>query len=174
MPMRRLCFILFCGLVAVPAALAGTSASGDGVLELRAVDANVVVTGSRGTLWGQMDRGKLVVNDYVLGDGPILVSGAEGVRQVSDNVTVYTGKDIHFRVTGGKYKMTFKGIGTDYATGIDFVAVGVGTAQITAEPLSVDPGEYAVDSGKWIPTPYLQRLVPFGAQTAVGGPATTP
>lgn len=174
MPMRRLCLILLCGLVAVPAAYAAAGASGDGVLELRAVDATVVVSGNRGTLWGQMDRGKLVVNDYVLGDGAIYVSGAEGVRLVNDNVTVYTGKDIHFRITGGKYKLTFKGIGTDFAKGIDLVAVGVGTAQITADPLSVDPGDYAVDSGKWIPAPYLQRIVPFGVQPTVGGPSTTP
>src|SRR5690349_15577960 len=38
MPMRRLCLILLCGLVAVPAAYAAAGATGDGVLELRAVE----------------------------------------------------------------------------------------------------------------------------------------
>ena len=160
---------LLCGLVAVPAAFAAAGASGDGLLELRAVEGTVVVNGTRGPLWGQMDKGRLVVNDYVLGDGAIYVSGAEGVRSVSENVTVYTGRDIHFRVTGGKYRLSFKG------TGIDFVAVGVGTAQLTADPLSVDPGDYALDNGKWIPVPFQQRIVPFGVQpAAAGGPAPTP
>ena len=169
MPMRRLCLILLCGLVAVPAAYAAAGATGDGVLELRAVEGTIVVAGSRGTIWGQMDRGKLVVNDYVLGDGAIYVSGADGVRSVNDNITVYTGRDIRFRVTGGKYKLTFKG------AGIDFAAVGVGTAQMAADPLSLDPGDYAIDGGKWNPVPFAQKTVPFGVQpSSVGGPAQSP
>ena len=33
-------------------------------------------------------------------------------RQI-ETVTVYTGRDIHFRVTGGKYKLVFRGSGAD-------------------------------------------------------------
>ena len=77
--MRRLCLTLLCGLVAVPAALAASSATGDGVLELKAATGTVVLTGVRGTVWGQMDKGKLVVTDPVAGDGAIYVSGAENV-----------------------------------------------------------------------------------------------
>ncbi len=80
MSMRRLCLILLCGLVAVPAALAAASAPGDGVLELSKVNGNVVVTGTRGTLWGQIDKGRLVVSDPIVGDGQVLVSGAETKR----------------------------------------------------------------------------------------------
>jgi hypothetical protein len=159
MPMRRLCLILLCGLVAAPAALAGASVAGDGVLELRTVDATVLIAG-RGVVWGQMDKGKLVVNDIAPGgDGEILVSGAERkVPGSCDACTVYTGKDIHFRVTGGKYRLFFDG------AGIDLSAVGVGSAQLTGHVTVDDPGDWALDGGKWTAVPWLKRTVLFGVQ----------
>ena len=78
MPMRRLCLILLCGLVAVPAALAAARATGDGVLELQQGQRHGASSRApRGTLWGQIDKGKLVVTDPIVGDGQVLVSGAE-------------------------------------------------------------------------------------------------
>ena len=77
--MRRFLVILVCSLAAVPAALAGSTASGDGVLELKAVYGKVTIgkaaQPARGLLWGQMDTGKLIVEDPFLGDGRILVTG---------------------------------------------------------------------------------------------------
>ena len=161
MPMRRLCLILLAGLVAVPAAVAAVRATNDGVLELRDVNAlSVVINGSRGSLWGQMDSGRLIVTDPTLGDGQIYVTGAERQHPVNDNVTVYWGKDIHFRVTGGKYRLSFKG------SGIDLTAVGVGTATLFGDLDAFDPGRYGVD-GKWLSVPYVQKTVSFGTPTAV-------
>jgi hypothetical protein len=172
MPMRRLCLILLCGLVAVPAALAAARAPGDGVLELSKVNGTVVVTGTRGTLWGQMDKGRLVVTDPAVGDGQVFVSGWTTKRPgVLDGTTVYTGSDLRYRVSGGKYRLVLKG------SGIDFTAVGVGTAQLAGDLLAETPGNYALDSGKWIPVPYFpaSRLVLFGAQpAAVGSPSANP
>lgn len=161
---------MVCGLVAVPAALAAARSTGDGVLELRTVSALVVVNGVSGTLWGQMDKGRLVVTDPLPGDGGVFVSGADRTHMVNDTVTVYTGKDIHFRVTGGRYKLALKG------SGIDFTAVGVGTAQLSGDPLASDAGTYAVDEGRWISVPLFgQRVVPFGAQPApADGPVLIP
>jgi hypothetical protein len=162
MPMRRLCLILLCGLVAVPAALAAVSTPGDGVLELSRVNGTAVVTGSRGTLWGQLDRGKLVVTDPIVGDGQVLVSGWESKRPgLIDGTTVYGGIDLHFRVTGGKYKLFLKG------ASIDFTAVGVGNAQLSGDVLSENPGYFSLDSGKWISVPFFPatRLVLFGEPT---------
>ena len=158
--MRRLCLIMLCGLVAVPAALAGARVAGDGVLELSKVDGTVVVTGTRGTLWGQIDKGKLIVTDPIADDGMIYVSGAEKMHPVNDTVTVYGGTDIRFRVTGGKYKLNIKGVG------IDLTAVGVGTAQLAGDIVATDPGNYALDSGKWTPVPSFPalRFVEFGVQ----------
>lgn len=171
MPMRRLCLILLCGLVAVPAALAAAGATGDGVLELSKVDGTATVNGSRGILWGQMDKGKLVVTDPIVGDGQVLVSGWESKRAgVIDGTTVYGGIDLRFRVTGGKYRLLIKG------NGIDVTAVGVGSAQLSGDLLAIDPGSYALDSGKWIAVPFFpaSRLVQFGQPVTVGGPSPTP
>jgi hypothetical protein len=160
LPMRRLSLILLCGLIVAPAALAGARAAGDGVLELRSVNGTVLVAG-KGVVWGQMDKGKLAVNDLVAGDGEPLVSGWERkVPGSCDTCTVYSGKDLHFRVTGGKYRLWFQG------TGIDFSAVGVGSAQLTGD-LTVDKtGGYALDGGKWTAVPWLKRTVYFGVQPA--------
>ena len=163
MPMRRLCLILLCGLVAAPVAVASARATGDGLLELRGVDAtSLVISGTRGTLWGQMDSGRLMVTDPATGDGQIYVTGADRSHPVNDNVTIYWGKDIHFRVTGGKYRLSFKG------SGIDLSAVGVGTMSILGDFNSLSPGRYAVD-GKWADVPFVSRTVSFGVQ-----PVTTP
>ena len=88
-----------------------------------------------------------------------------------DGTTIYGGTDIRFRVTGGKYRLALKG------TGIDLTAVGVGTAQLSGDLLAETPGNYALDSGKWIPVPYFpaSRLVLFGVQPATAGsPSSTP
>jgi hypothetical protein len=160
MSMRRLCLTLLCGLVAVPAALGAAHATGDGVLEVSDGAGIIVLNTSRGTVWGQVARGKLVVNDPLAGDGLVYVSGAERISPgVMDNVTVYVGKDLHFRVTGGRARLWFKG------SGVDFTAVGVGSAQFTGDAFALDPGKYAVDSGKWNPVPvYSTKTVPFGVQ----------
>jgi hypothetical protein len=157
--MRRLCLTLLCGLVAVPAALGAAIATGDGVLELKAVNGAVVLNVSRGTLWGQMDRGTLVVTDTVADDGSVLVSGAETIKPISgvDGVKLYRGIDIHFRVTGGKVKLSFKG------RGIDLTAVGAGSAQLTGDLSFDEAGRYSVDNGKWLAVPWLQRSVSFPA-----------
>lgn len=158
--MRRLALILICGLAAVPAAYAASGAVGDGVLELRAVNASsLYIAGVRGTLWGQVDRGRLTVTDPVDGDGQILVSGAERMRPVNENVTVYSGTDIHFRVTGGRYRLAFT-----KATGVDLTAVGVGAVRVTGDPYALDTGDYSIDGGKWIPVPLFEKSFTFGVQ----------
>jgi hypothetical protein len=158
MSMRRLCLILLAALIAVPAAAAAPRATGDGVLELRDVYGNATVIGARGIVYGQMDSGRLVVTDPLDGDGAIYVSGAERTRPgLNDNVTIYSGTNIHFRVTGGRYRLQFvKG------TGVDFTAVGVGQALLTGDLNFDDAGQYAVDGGKWIDVPWLPRSVAFG------------
>lgn len=164
--MRRLALLLLAAVAVVPtAALAARSAPGDGVFELRAVNGMVVLTG-KGVIWGQMDHGSLRVTDLdpTVGLAP-LVSGAEHVRATDDpNTTIYVGSNIHFRLTGGKYRFRFHG------TSIDLTAVGVGVGALTGEPsFSGKTGSYAVDGGSWTPVPLFERDVPFGTQ-----PAPTP
>jgi hypothetical protein len=176
----RLIVTMLCCLILVPAAFAAATAAGDGVLELKSVD-GVVSIGSvaqpaKGALWGQMDRGRLTVTDPVAGDGQIVVSGWDN-RTIKDpttadgdpRVVVYSGVDLHYRVTGGKYRLKFVG------SGVDLTAVGSGVAYLSGDPDGIDAGFYALDSGKWVPVPVLTlkvtqpKAVPFGTQ-----PTATP
>jgi hypothetical protein len=159
--MRRLCLTLLCGLVAIPAALAASDATGDGVLEIRDAAGVIVLNTTRGNVWGQVTKNKLIVTDPVVGDGAVYVSGAEKVTLgATENVKIYTGKDIHFRVTGGKARLWLRG------SGINLTAVGVGTVQFTGDAFAADRGDFAVDSGKWNPVPVTTMTYRFGVQPA--------
>jgi hypothetical protein len=159
--MRRLCLTLLCGLVAIPAALAASHATGDGVLEVSDGAGVIVLNTTRGIVWGQVAKGKLTVTDPVAGDGSVFVSGAEAIP-VAENVTSYKGRDLHFRVTGGKAKLLLKG------TGIDLTAVGIGTVTFTGDAFAAYAGQYALDNtGKWNPLPvYSPKTFSFGVQSA--------
>jgi hypothetical protein len=168
--MRRLALILLATLAVLPAAaLAAGKPTGDGVFELRNVNGIVTLVG-KGVLWGQIDQGSLRVTDT--GDGQPLVSGAERVRPGTDpDVTIYWGDNIHFRLNGGKYRIRFKG------EGLDLTAIGVGWADmignpaVLGDPTITDTGDYAVDGGKWISVPVVEKIVTYGVQPApVAGP----
>ena len=167
MPMRRLCLTLLCGLIVVPTAIAASTATGDGVLEFQKVDATATVWGQRGTIWGQMDKGRLIVTDPNPTDGFVNVSGADSTTPgLADNTTIYIGKNIHFRISG-KYTVRFVG------KGIDFAAVGVGTAKVLGDVNSLDPGQYAIDDGDWQPVGWFTaRIAKFGVPPVT--PAPTP
>ena len=163
--MRRLVFTLLASLIVAPAAFAAARSTGDGVFELNAVYGTVQIgTNSqpaRGVLWGQMDRGSMRVLDPVPGDGQILVSGWESRSSAINadglKVTIYSGRDLHFRVTGGRYKLWFNG------QGIDLTAVGAGVAYLDGDEYAADAGEYAVNSGDWVAMPtFTAKRIPFG------------
>ena len=162
--------MLLAAVAVVPtAAIAARSAPGDGVLELRSVNGLVVLT-AKGVLWGQMDRGVMRITDLdPLVGKPPFVSGATHTRVTDDpNTTVYTGGNVHFRLTGGRYRIRFHG------TSIDLTAVGVGTGSLVGEPNGMGKtGDYAVDGGTWTPVPLFERDVPFGA-TVAGTPTPSP
>jgi hypothetical protein len=159
--MRRLTFILVLAAVAIPAAaVAADRNAGDGVFELKAASGTVILAG-HGVLWGQLDNGSLRVTDPATGTTtqPLLVSGAEHTRPVGENVTVYWGTNITFRITGGKYRIRFKG------SGLDLTTIGAGTADMTGDPTAITDGSFSLDSGKWLSVPLLEKVVTFGLQT---------
>jgi hypothetical protein len=163
--MRRLCLILLAGLVVVPAALAATGAAGDGALELNAVYGNVTIGGS-GVLWGQMDKGGLIVSDPNPNDGNVYVTGSDKVpKTLADGSTLYSGRDLTFRITGGSYRLQFLN-----GNGIDLTTVGVGRATIVPSLTVVDDGYYALDGGKWKPVPILD---PLSVRFPAAKPTTT-
>jgi hypothetical protein len=164
--MRRLSLILLAGLVVVPAALAASGSAGDGALELSGVYGNVTINGD-GVLWGQMDKGALIVSDPTAGPGDISVTGVDKPSKVlPDGSVLYVGRDLTFRINGTGYKLQFVN-----GNGIDLTTVGVGKATIVPSLTVVDDGEYALDGGKWKPVPILDPLtVRFGTPKP---PATT-
>jgi hypothetical protein len=163
----RLTIVLLCSLALAPAALAASNTTGDGVLELKGVNAvRVGITGQRGAIWGQIDRGTLKVVDLNPDDNlNAYVSGGTIVFDPDPTVTIYTGKNIHFRFIGGKYRFVITN-----SSGIDVTAVGVGQAYLTGDPAALDTGQFAVDDGKWQDVPLLRKLVPFGTPQPVATP----
>ena len=116
----------------------------------------------RGVVIGQIDKGAVRVQSLTGSSAQqIAVSGAEHVHATDDpNTTVYSGSNIHIRVSGGKYHLHFKG------AGVDLTAVGVGVSEIQANPVAFDFGSFAVDGGKWTTVPLADKFVLFGTQPA--------
>jgi hypothetical protein len=163
--MRRPLIILVCGLILAPAAVAAVRATGDGVLELRDVNADKATVIGRGAIWGQVDSGQLKVTDRFPADNLVpFVSGADRTIPMEPGVTVYKGKNIHFRFAGGRYQFSIVG------RGIDLTAVGVGVAYLAADVLADDGGDFAVDNGKPQSVPLVEKKVRFGAAPAGSGP----
>jgi hypothetical protein len=177
--MRRLLLVLLCGLIAVPTAVAASRATGDGVLELQTVNGTVQIGSnarpSKGALWGQMQDGTLKVLDPDGTDKNIFVSGQDKPKVTVDTdygkLTTYVGHELHFRVTGGYYKLFFRG------SGIDLTAVGVGAARFAGDPTAPSTGTYAVDDADWTPVPFfplatqMSPPVFFGDQSTLTPPA---
>jgi hypothetical protein len=163
--MRKASLILLCGLILAPGALAAArvaGAAGDGVLELRDVNATKANIYGKGAIWGQLDQGQVKVTDFLPDDNlTAQVSGWELRRPslTEPGVTVYSGKNIHFRFTGNRY-IRFSIVGS----GLDVTAVGIGWARLIGDPDWFDDGDYAVDNGKWQAVPVTPKLILFGTQ----------
>jgi hypothetical protein len=152
--MRRLLFTLLLILVCVPAALASGSASGDGALSVLNASGTITVIG-KGTIYGQIDKGTLTVTDSDPASPSMQVVSAVHTRPAATHVTVYSGKNITFREAGGRYKIVISA-----ATGIDFLAVGVGKAWLKADPSVADPGIFTVDGKKQQALPDAPPVTP--------------
>ena len=152
--MRRLLLTLLITLVCVPAALAGGTASGDGALSVLKASGTITVVG-KGTIYGQIDKGTLTVTDPDPTDGEMQVVGATHTRPAVGHITIYSGKNITFREVGGRFKVVISA-----ASGINFLAVGVGKAWLKADPTLGDPGIFTVDGKK-------QQALPVAPATAL-------
>jgi hypothetical protein len=160
--MRRLLLTLLVALLVLPAAaLAGSLAPGDGTLVVQEANGKITVTG-RGTIWGRLDRGTLLVVDYNRNDSlEPQVNGAEkSVPTGVDGKWQYWGDNIRFRFFGGPYKLVFSG-----ASGVDLSAVGRGTVTLVGQGPSFmdDYGDYSVNGSKFQPLTLLPVSVAFGA-----------
>ena len=160
--MVRLLVTLLCALCLAPAAGAGGSAAGDGALSILSGNGWMTIVG-KGTIYGQLDKGTLTVTDPDPTDGTIQVVGAEQTRPKGLNVTVYTGKNITFRLVGGRYKLAIAA-----STGVDLLAVGVGKAWLRGDPTAPNAGTYTVDGSRRTPIPVAPATPPAAGATWAG------
>lgn len=127
---RRI-LILLCFLVALGAAPAEAGAPGDGTLSVRD-GKGLVQLSARGTMIGRIASGKLTVTDPNLNDTrrPIVLGAEKRTVSRNQKTTIYTGKDIRVRITGGLTHVRFEG------RGIHLSAVGRGSGLLdgTGDP----------------------------------------
>jgi hypothetical protein len=116
---------LLCFLVALGAAPAEAGAPGDGTLSVRD-GKGLVQLSSRGTMIGRIAAGKLTVTDPNPNDArrPIVLGAERRTISRNQKTTIYTGKDIRVRITGGLAHVRFEG------RGIHLSAVGRGSGLV--------------------------------------------
>jgi hypothetical protein len=122
---RRVLASITLALLALPAAaLALGGAAGDGTLAI--VNANGTMSiAAKGALIGQIDRGRVTLEDPNPNDGPApVVWGYESKRDLTDTKSLYSGNDIRFRISGGFFRVKVVG------SGVDLSVVGHGSVTI--------------------------------------------
>lgn len=137
--MRRLP-LLTAGL-ALALALAAPAAARPleaGSLELQNGSGTVVLTVARGAFYGSLERGRLVVTDGPRTPAEVVVSGAEEVIERDERTTVYRGRGIRFRISGGDWRVGIQGLGINGSV----VGRGFVTLRGEAGALSIDYGPF--------------------------------
>jgi hypothetical protein len=154
--MRRLLLIcVLVGLVVPAVAQGGPRAADDGTLVVRKAFADsfaqpVVDLKLDGAVVGHINNGRLIVLAASRGPDPVVV-GADRTIDRDDGSTIYMGKDISFKATGGLYRLRLTGFG------LDLNAVGQG--RVTLQGVS---GRYALNGGDWLPIPLLSSSFAIG------------
>ena len=145
--MRRLlvlsAFAIVAVLVALPAAsTARERATGPGTLSVRDGYGSVVIV-AQGSVIGRFTSGRLILNDPRDDDGgEPRVRGAEQRRALSATKTVYRGRNVRFRLLGGRFVLNVSG------EEIYLSAVGRGHARVRGYW-----GSYSVNGGEYLPLP---------------------
>jgi hypothetical protein len=137
-------------LLAVPAtALALGGGAGDGTLAVNGATGSVSIA-ARGALIGQLDRGKITLEDPDPKDGkPPVVWGYESRRDLNDTKALYSGADIRFRIIGGFFRAKIIG------SGMDLSLVGRGSVTLGPTLGLATAGTYSVNGDLPLPFPDL-------------------
>jgi hypothetical protein len=163
--MRRLflCAFLLCILVVPVGSAAKRGPDSAGSLSIRAGRGEVIVQ-VRGAVIGRLASGKLTLTDNDPYDEQVpIVRGRlhPRPRAVSWATTVYTGRQIRFRVLNGSYRLKIDGVG------INLSSVGRGWVVLDGDERYANPGAYALNGEVYQPIPYerTERLKIGGAST---------
>jgi len=157
--MRRLLVLgSLTALLAVPAALSAKPKPPDapGSLSVRTGRGEIVLQ-VRGAVIGRMAGGKLTLTDndpYDEQEPDVHGRLRTRPRQLSDETTVYQGRQIRFRVMDGSYRLKMNG------TGINLSAVGHGWVILQGDVRFDNPGTYSLNGEPYETIPYerTQRL----------------
>jgi hypothetical protein len=146
----------------VPAALAGPAVFGDGSLAVRGAAGDpgqaVVTITITGAVVGQIDHGRVMIDDPSSSDGPpAIVTGDEKRREVSSTATMYSGTDVRFRAVGGRYRIRI------FGSGISVNAIGQGNVRLVGSSFLAPSAWYAVNGGDKKPLPDLGVSFPLAA-----------
>jgi len=167
--MRRL--LVFCALcaLALPAsALAYARGSADGTLVVRNGSSGdfstpvVRLVAFHGAVFGQVDGGRIVIDDLTPGDTyiPVVTNATAHIYSADSSKQIWKGQNMRFRIDGGKYTISL------YGVGIDLNAVGQPAAGKVwlqgSATLPVD-GRYSIDGADF------RSLPDVGAWLAIGG-----
>jgi hypothetical protein len=172
--MRRV-VVIFASLtaLAVPAAaLALASTASDGTLVLRnatgLAKVPVVALDITGTVIGQIDNGKIVIDPGAQAE----VTGADSHRNspVDSSVQIWTGTSsdttpFKFRAAGGHFRILI------YGSGVDLTAVGRGTVTLAGLPDTPNAdGKYSLNGGDFHSLPGAPtKLAPIAGSTDTTG-----
>jgi hypothetical protein len=137
---KALVLLAFSGVFLVAPAKAAGPANGT----LSVKDGHgMVYLSSRGTLIGRVERGKITVTDPKPFDArrPLVLGATRVQRSRNRKTTIYTGRNLRLRSTGGFFHVRFQG------RGIQLSAVGRGQGLIQGQP--DDPELGPVPDGLW-------------------------
>ena len=161
--MRRFLVTFTLALLTAPAiALAGGAGPTDGTLAVAGASGSVSIA-VRGALIGQIDKGRVILEDPNPNDGkgPI-VSGWESRKDITDTKALYSGADIRFRIIGGFFRAKVVG------SGMDLSIVGKGSLTLGPSPGVFTAGTYSLNGGAPLSFPAAVTSIQLAATPPPG------
>jgi hypothetical protein len=168
-PLVSAAFVIASGVLAGVLAPGGhaTSATagtlGDGCLVVKQGIGKVVVSLTRGVVFGRFDEGTVKFDDVVPSDNSTIKVFPAAPTKVTDTWTTYSGFQIRFR-TSGALRISFLG------QGLDLSAVGKGTALLSSAGLGF-AGSFSVDAASFCQDGF-QTMPPVATKFPVANPVT--
>ena len=156
----RLALLAVFACLALPATAAAVPrGQGDGTLSVKGAGGTVSLA-VRGSVIGQVDRGRVTVQDPNPADGkPPVVTGYEERRDLSDTKALYSGTDIRFRIIGGFFRVKIVG------TGIDLSVVGRGSVTLGPALGVLTTGTFSFDGDEALPFPDVALAFQLGSSS---------
>jgi hypothetical protein len=166
--MRRLFIVCALCALALPAsALAYTSGAADGTLVVRNGSSDdfstpvVRLVGFHGAIFGQIDGGRIVIDDLTPNDTylPQVTNATAHIISADTNKQAWKGQNMRFRIDGGKYTISL------YGVGIDLNAVGspaTGKVWLQGSATLASDGKYSIDGADFRSLPDVGAWLPIG------------